>query len=176
MKVSLLLLLAATTACLAKKDYSAYCGACKAVVDELYFSVAHEDQSKTLQTGSFRVDSAGRQVGLRERRYAGSETHLTELLEEVCALMQNYGTTTDTSTGARGFLRINSRAGETISISNVNLSSGGTKELTDACNYLVSEYEDDIIGLFLDELSQQEIERELCNDVTMYCGSKHTEL
>ena len=96
------------------------------------------------QTGSFRVDSAGRQVGLRERRYAGSETHLTELLEEVCALMQNYGTTTDTSTGARGFLRINSRAGETISISNVNLSSGGTKELTDAVSCVFA-----FVGAFL---------------------------
>ncbi len=67
-----------------------------------------------------------------EHRFAGSEAHLAELMDNVCELMQNYGTTTDPKTGERGFMRINSRAGESITISNVNFSSGGTQELKSA--------------------------------------------
>lgn len=82
-----------------------------------------------LQTGNFRVDSRGKQGGIREVKYAGSETHLAELLEKVCEQMQNYGETSDPGTGKKGYMRINSRAGETITISNVNFSSGGTQQL-----------------------------------------------
>ena len=57
---------------------------------------------------------------------------MSELLEDVCHLMQNYGATSDPKTGKKGYLRINSREGETITISDVNLSSGGTAELTTA--------------------------------------------
>ena len=91
-----------------------------------------------LQTGSFRVDSHGRQTGIRKKRYAGSETHLTELLEKVCDLMSNYGVTTDPTTGEKGYMRINSRAGETITISNVNFSSDGARELSNAVSCLRS--------------------------------------
>ena len=70
-----------------------------------------------------------------QSRYAGSEAHLAELMDKVYDLMQNYGTTTDPKTGERGFMRINSRAGETITISNVNFSSGGTQELKAAVRH-----------------------------------------
>lgn len=75
---------------------------------------------------------------MKRTRYAGSETHMTELLEGVCDLMQNYGETTDPKTGEKGYLRINSRAGETITISNVNFSSGGAKELSDAVSAVLN--------------------------------------
>ena len=81
------------------------------------------------QTGNFRVDSRGKQRGVKEIKYAGSETHISELLEKVCQQMQNYGETSDPKTGKKGYMRINSRAGETITISNVNFSSGGTQQL-----------------------------------------------
>lgn len=65
-------------------------------------------------------------------RYAGSEAHMTELMETVCDKMRDYGTTTDPETGKKGYTRINTRPGETLTISNVNLSSGGAEELTNA--------------------------------------------
>ena len=68
-------------------------------------------------------------------RYAGSETHMTELLENVCEKMRDYGTTTDPATGRRGYTRINTRPGESLTISNVNLSSGGSEELTNAVSH-----------------------------------------
>ena len=46
--------------------------------------------------------------------------------------MQNYGETTDPKTGKKGYMRINSRDGETITISNVNFSAGGSQELSNA--------------------------------------------
>lgn len=78
------------------------------------------------------MDSRGNQRGVKRVKYAGSEAHLAELLEKVCDLMQNYGQTSDPKTGKKGYMRINSRAGESITISNVNFSSGGTAELKSA--------------------------------------------
>ena len=69
---------------------------------------------------------------MKEKRFAGSEAHLIELLEGVCDLMQNYGETSDPKTGKKGYMRINSRDGETITISNVNFSAGGSQELKNA--------------------------------------------
>ncbi len=37
------------------------------------------------------------------------------------------------------------------------------------CDYVISEYEDDIVMLFQDGLSQKELERELCFDITGMC-------
>ena len=85
-----------------------------------------------VQTGNFRVDSQGKQEGIKKIKYAGSEMHILQLLEDVCGLMQNYGETTDPKTGKKGYMRINSRDGETITISNVNFSSGGTQQLRSA--------------------------------------------
>ena len=34
------------------------------------------------------------------------------------------------------------------------------------CTYFISDYEDDLIMLFQEGLSQQEIEQELCHDIT----------
>ena len=57
---------------------------------------------------------------------------MIELMEGVCDKMRDYGTTMDPSTGRKGYTRINTRPGETLTISNVNLSSGGSEELTSA--------------------------------------------
>ena len=65
-------------------------------------------------------------------RYAGSEAHMLELMETVCDAMKEYGTTVDPETGRKGYTRLNTRPGETLTLSNVNLSSGGTEELTSA--------------------------------------------
>ena len=119
---------------------------------------------------------------------------MTELLESVCEKMRDYGTTTDPGSGRRGYTRINTRPGESLTISNVNLSSGGSEELTNAvshksfshsllfvfsgdlvplsptpslqCHYVVGEHEEDIVDLYGDGLNQREIESELCYEIT----------
>ena len=63
---------------------------------------------------------------------------MIELLEGVCDKMRDYGTTTDPQTGRKGYTRINTRPGETLTISNVNLSSGGSEELTNAVSHIHS--------------------------------------
>lgn len=73
---------------------------------------------------------------MKQKRYAGSEAHLIELLESVCDRMQNYGETTDPDTGKKGYMRFNSRDGESITISNMNFSAGGSQELQGAVSVL----------------------------------------
>lgn len=100
--------------------------------------MSKEDPHKTIETGSFRVNSKGQQVGVTSKRYAGSEAHLTELMEGVCDLMSNYGVSTDTKTGTKSYIRINSRAGESITLSNVNFSSDGSRELKNAVSSILT--------------------------------------
>ena len=56
--------------------------ACNAVVDELQYAIKHTDQKKTLDMGSQRLSSDG-SVDKRAVKYAGSEVHLIELMENI---------------------------------------------------------------------------------------------
>eukprot|EP00731_Ephydatia_muelleri_P014137 Em0007g1447a len=95
-------------------------------------------------------------------------------MEGVCDLMSNYGVSTDTKTGTKSYIRINSRAGESITLSNVNFSSDGSRELKNACTHFVSEYEDDIISLFKgSNRSKDSLEKELCSKL---CTKRTSEL
>ncbi len=38
---------------------------------------------------------------MKQIKYAGSEMHISELLEKVCELMQNYGETSDPKSGKK---------------------------------------------------------------------------
>ena len=51
-------------------------------MDELQYAIKHTDQKKTLDMGSQRLSSDG-SVDKRAVKYAGSEVHLIELMENI---------------------------------------------------------------------------------------------
>ena len=51
-------------------------------MDELQYAIKHTDQKKTMDMGSQRLGSDG-SVDKRAVKYAGSEVHLIELMENI---------------------------------------------------------------------------------------------
>uniref|UniRef100_UPI00358F2E4F protein canopy homolog 2-like isoform X3 n=1 Tax=Myxine glutinosa TaxID=7769 RepID=UPI00358F2E4F len=112
----------------ARKDNDLYCGACRALVDELSWAVEQVDPKKTIQVGSFRINPDGSQT-IAEVPYARSETHLLELMDHVCENMADYGQTEQGPGGRKSFVRLSGRVGEKLDLVNVTISSETTKML-----------------------------------------------
>ncbi|XP_063120332.1 protein canopy homolog 2 isoform X1 [Rattus norvegicus] len=94
----------------ARRSQDLHCGACRALVDELEWEIARVDPKKTIQMGSFRINPDGSQ-SVVEVPYARSEAHLTELLEEICDRMKEYGEQIDPSTHRKNYVRVVGRNG-----------------------------------------------------------------
>ncbi|XP_040610634.1 protein canopy homolog 2 isoform X2 [Mesocricetus auratus] len=95
----------------ARRSQDLHCGACRALVDELEWEISRVDPKKTIQMGSFRINPDGSQ-SVVEVPYARSEAHLTELLEEVCDRMKEYGEQIDPSTHRKNYVRVVGRNGD----------------------------------------------------------------
>lgn len=60
---------------------------------------------------------------------ARSEGNLLELMEGVCERMEDYGEVTDSSTDRKSYIRIKSRSGEAMDLSEATLDSRVTASL-----------------------------------------------
>uniref|UniRef100_UPI00358E2EBE protein canopy homolog 2-like isoform X1 n=1 Tax=Myxine glutinosa TaxID=7769 RepID=UPI00358E2EBE len=150
----------------ARKDNDLYCGACRALVDELSWAVEQVDPKKTIQVGSFRINPDGSQT-IAEVPYARSETHLLELMDHVCENMADYGQTEQGPGGRKSFVRLSGRVGEKLDLVNVTISSETTKMLKFACESIVEEYEDDVIALFVH--GAENVTDKFCSSKTDFC-------
>ncbi|XP_071347905.1 protein canopy-1 [Trachinotus anak] len=160
-----------------KRDQVLYCSACKAIVDELNYSISQVDPKKTINVGSFRLNPDGT-VKDKKVPLARSETHLSELLDHVCSSMSDYALYVNPDTQHRQYLRFaprTSRApGGLPDFKNFQFGGPGASEgLKFACESVVEELEDNIISLFSRDVEQ--VEEELCSRVSDYCrDSSHT--
>ncbi|XP_016335216.1 LOW QUALITY PROTEIN: protein canopy homolog 2-like [Sinocyclocheilus anshuiensis] len=73
----------------ARQGQDIKCGACRALVDEMEWAISQIDPKKMIQTGSFRINPDGSQ-SVREVPFSRSESHLLELMEEVCERMNDF--------------------------------------------------------------------------------------
>lgn len=60
---------------------------------------------------------------------ARSEGNLLELMERVCERMEDYGEHTDSSTNRKSYIRVKSRSGEAMDLSETTLDSRVTASL-----------------------------------------------
>lgn len=153
-----------------------YCGACRALINEIEYAISQEDPRQTITVGSFRIDPTGKQKQTK-KPYAGSEVHLTEVMENVCAKMTDYAERTDPETKQKSYVRFNSRNGEDVELNNVSINVVTGKILQSACENIIEEYEDDVLRLYRE--GSPEIETRLCSTETKLCESApsgHTEL
>uniref|UniRef100_A0A8D3D181 DUF3456 domain-containing protein n=1 Tax=Scophthalmus maximus TaxID=52904 RepID=A0A8D3D181_SCOMX len=121
--------------------------ACRALVDEMEWAISQIDPKKMIQTGSFRINPDGSQ-SIREVPLARSEGNLLELMESVCERMEDYGEHTDSSTNRKSYVRIKSRSGEPMDLSEATLDSRVTSSLKFACETIAEQNEDEIIEFF----------------------------
>ncbi|KAM4556720.1 protein canopy-1 [Fundulus diaphanus] len=154
-----------------KRDKVLYCSACKAILDELNYSISQVDPKKTINVGSFRLNPDGT-ITDKKVPFARSETHLSELLDGVCNSMSDYALYVDPDTQHKQYRRFAPR------------SSGSSEDFPDfknfqfdgpeasnnlkfACETLVEELEDDIISLLGQD--EENVQEELCYRVSDYC-------
>ncbi|XP_033854920.1 protein canopy-1-like [Acipenser ruthenus] len=166
-----------------KKDEVLYCSACRAIVEELNYSIKQVDPKKTIQVGNFRIAPDGSQKHSKVP-FARSETHLTELMEEVCNHMNDYSLYVDPETKEKLYKRFAPRDGDPDKSMLGNLQHfqfgdgpDSSKSLKFACESIVEEYEDDIISLYAQEADH--VVDKLCRDISDLCKDSlafHTEL
>uniref|UniRef100_A0A8C4Z1T7 DUF3456 domain-containing protein n=2 Tax=Gadus morhua TaxID=8049 RepID=A0A8C4Z1T7_GADMO len=160
-----------------KKDPVLYCSACRAIVDELSYSISQVDPKKTINVGSFRLNADGT---LQDKKVplARSETYLSELLEEVCSSMSDYALYVDPDTQEKRYKRFAPRDnGGTESFPDIqNFKFDGmdsSSALKFACETILEDLDEDIISLF--SQNTQHVADELCSGVSDYCkDAKHT--
>ncbi|XP_050401342.2 protein canopy homolog 2 [Patella vulgata] len=150
-----------------KRDKQLYCAVCRALVDEINWSISEVDPKKTVQVGSFRVDTHGNQA-ISEKPYARSETHLTELMEGICHKMDDYVKTTDVTSGRTSVVRTTSRTGKALSLKNLSTDKESQKTIKFYCESVIEDHEEDMIGLFKREVLP-EIEKAICGDIVSAC-------
>ncbi|XP_005903494.2 protein canopy homolog 2 [Bos mutus] len=152
----------------ARRSQDLHCGACRALVDELEWEIAQVDPKKTIQMGSFRINPDGSQ-SVVEVPYARSEAHLTELLEEVCDRMKEYGEQIDPSTHRKNYVRVVGRNGKSseLDLQGIRIDSDISGTLKFACESIVEEYEDELIEFFSREADN--VKDKLCSKRTDLC-------
>ncbi|KAK7915647.1 hypothetical protein WMY93_011408 [Mugilogobius chulae] len=159
----LFLLLDVTRA--ARQPQDIRCGACRALVDEMDWAISQVDPKKTVQTGSFRINPDGSQ-SIREVPLARSEGNLLDLMETVCERMQDYGEVVDASE-RKTYIRIKSRTGESLDLSEATLDSRVSSSLKFACETIVEQHEDELIEFFSHEM--ENVKDHLCSKRTDLC-------
>jgi len=163
----------------AKKTRDLYCGVCKAVVDEVEYSISQVDPNKKIQLGSYRIDPNGKTRTV-QKSFARSETHISELLESVCKeVTDNYVLAKDKETGKKKLNRMVTRDGKMsgdVDFSALMEDAQNTKDTPPdakskkvkfACESFVEDYEDELIQHFKTE---EETVQALCADVADFCS------
>ncbi|CAB1416594.1 unnamed protein product [Pleuronectes platessa] len=150
----------------ARQGQDIRCGACRALVDEMEWAISQVDPKKMIQTGSFRINPDGSQ-SIREVPLARSEGNLLELMENVCERMEDYGEHTDSSTNRKSYIRIKSRSGEPMDLSEASLDSRVSSSLKFACETIAEQNEDEIIEFFAHET--ENVKDKLCSKRTDLC-------
>eukprot|EP00057_Strongylocentrotus_purpuratus_P022062 XP_011676536.1 PREDICTED: protein canopy homolog 2 [Strongylocentrotus purpuratus] len=157
-------------------DSDVYCGACQALISEVEYAITQEDPHQTITVGSFRIDPKGEQKQ-KKIPYAGSELHLTEVMETVCDKMTDYAEKTDPETNEKTYVRYQARNGEDMELINVSINLTTGKVLKVACENIIEDYEDEVLRLYREKST--DIETSLCSSLTKLCegsSSAHTEL
>ncbi|CAJ1087292.1 protein canopy-1-like [Xyrichtys novacula] len=160
-----------------KRDQVLYCSACKAIVDELNYSISQVDPKKIINVGGFRINPDGTMTD-KKVPLARSQTHLSELLDQVCDGMSDYALYLDPDTQVKQYRRFAPRSGGNSAdfpdFKNFQFDGPeASSALKFACESIVEDLEEDIMSLFSKE--RKDVRDQLCNRVSDYCrGSTHT--
>ncbi|XP_016096497.1 protein canopy homolog 2 [Sinocyclocheilus grahami] len=150
----------------ARQGQDVKCGACRALVDEMDWAISQIDPKKRIQTGSFRIDPDGSQ-SVREVPFSRSESHLLELMKEVCERMNDYGERVECATDRKTYERHASRDGTAMDLSDVTFDSRVSSSLKFACETIVEQHEDELIEFFAHETDN--VKDKLCSKRTDLC-------
>nr|ACO14890.1 canopy homolog 2 precursor [Caligus clemensi] len=150
------------------------CLVCEALSREIDAYIAAIDPSKRTETGTFRVDSDGRQ-GKTIIPYARSQESLFEMVDKICERFEDYAQAKEKSSGKFSVIPLTTPTG------NMNPSFGNYDVLPDDelnrklifhCQSIIEELEDDILDLYSHE-DAKNLESKLCSG---FCKNTKEEL
>ncbi|XP_053569786.1 protein canopy homolog 1 [Bombina bombina] len=160
-----------------KRDPVLYCGACRALVDELLYEIKKVNPKKTVDVGSFRISPDGTQ-GRSKVPLAKSESYLTEVLENICEKMNDYGLYVHPETKEKSYKRFAPREDEgigSVDFQNFQFNPEESSTLKFACEGVVEEHEDELFSLITQEADQ--LADKLCTEESGLCKDfLHSEL
>ncbi|KAI4570877.1 hypothetical protein MJT46_006394 [Ovis ammon polii x Ovis aries] len=166
--LALLVLLAGLPAARDPREPDVFCGACRALMDEVEYDVTKARQEKT-KVGSFRINPDGtqeRRKGISSKLLlspggpkiplAQSEAFLADLLDKVCERMNDYRLEEDPVTKEKTFKRFAPRKGDKVyqEFKKFYFYSDAYRPLKFACETIIEEFEDEIFSLITQEAHQ----------------------
>ncbi|WAR00358.1 CNPY2-like protein [Mya arenaria] len=147
-------------------DKQMSCAVCRAMVDEVSYTISKVDPKQTIQVGSFRVDSRGNQDTYK-KPYARSEAHLLEIFESLCERFKDYAETTN-DIDERSVCRTKAREGKTLALKDIKINPEVQASLRGKCDALLEELEDDMIALF-GKANIPDYEKSVCVELAGEC-------
>ncbi|XP_031559385.1 protein canopy homolog 2-like [Actinia tenebrosa] len=150
-----------------QRDKSFQCSVCQIAVDEIEWEISKVDPKKVIEVESFRVDPTGKQSYSRKIPYARSETHLTELLENICDNMKQYAESTEPDTGKKTYVRTSSHDGSPVNLSNISMSGEIAEKLKHTCEDILGEHDEEVIEVLKHEHDNQKAA--LCSQILHLC-------
>ncbi|XP_044281180.1 protein canopy homolog 1 isoform X2 [Varanus komodoensis] len=135
-----------------QRDPEVFCGACKALADELTYDIKKIGPTRTVNSGTFRLNPDGTR-GKKKIPFAKSETFLTDILENICDRMNDYQLQDDPVTKKKIFKRYAPRKDDEIYplYKKYFFYSDAYKPLKYACETIIEQYEDEIFRLIAQE-------------------------
>lgn len=151
------------------------CEVCRCLVEQIKRNVSSVDSSQVVQVTNFRLDGDGNQPQKIVPK-AQSQIYLTELMDSVCGMMDDYVRATFKNNGSLIVmpLLLNGQMNPLMSVVDVVQDSDLNKSLQYYCDDIVNDIEDDIIRLIKSE--DDHIVYSICTKVTQLCPNKNNKI
>lgn len=155
------------------------CAVCRSLVSEVHAAIDEVDPRKKIDVGSYRIGADGKQK-LSSVKYAGSELHMMEVMENVCENMKDYAQARHKETGKLEAVKLvvngamNPRFNEYEMVQDPDLNKG----LQFHCESIVEEFEDEVVAYFKkhSEIELRDSQEQFCGELTGICSGVRDEL
>ncbi|XP_071652718.1 protein seele [Temnothorax longispinosus] len=151
------------------------CLVCRATMRELEEEVLRANPNKLIDVGNFRMDAQGNTIS-KKIPLGQSETHISMLLDNICDKLADYVRATRKSDNQLTIFNLMSPSGGmNPMMSEVDIIQDGdlNKSLQHYCSAIVSEFEEDIVSLYVN--SMQNKEKEFCTKISRICNENYVD-
>ncbi|KAL0121200.1 hypothetical protein PUN28_008704 [Cardiocondyla obscurior] len=145
------------------------CLVCRETMNELENAVLKANPNKLIDVGNFRMDAEGNTIH-KKIPLSQSETHITILLDHICDKLTDYVRATRKSDNQLVIFNLmDPSGGMNPMMSEVDVIQDGdlNKSLEYYCRDIVNEFEEDIVSLYVDKISNKK--KVLCTEISRLC-------
>lgn len=150
------------------------CLVCTSIIGEIQKNITSVDVSRKIKVGGFRLNDDGN-YDKKVVPYWKSEIYLTELLDEVCQLMDNYARATNKTDGSPTIISLLADGGMNPIMSEVDLVQD--TDLNKSLRYHCEDIVDEHLEILMEELraENENLSAKICGEVAQLCEEKVAE-